>query len=316
MRAQTYSYFPVFPEANPTQKALRNREKLPNIAADMNHPSFDITAVGEDPSLIRNGHCLLEWSNSCFTVLWFGKAPFRFYRLLQYSLKAEKELSHAEQLRDILAEESAFREPVLSTTLVYNTGNAQLLPDSVSIDALQQPLMDYLSGTDTSRFTLAEKPDGLQAATVYRISREIQELFETNFPGAGRWHYYSLTQKQLADNPKPGIVYSLNCCPDKFMLAVTVDSELYLIQDLYYEQPEDISWFLLSFTEQSGFSRDAVQVVVGGLIESSSVLYQELEKYFLNLELQQFPEEFDGEPALEAYPSHYFSPLLKLALCV
>lgn len=282
----------------------------------MNHPSFDITAVGEDLSQIRNGHCLLEWSNSCFTVLWFDKAPFRFLRLLQFPLKPEKEIALAEQLREILAEETAFREPVASTTLVYNSGNAQLLPGSVSIDALQQPLMDYLSGTDTASLTVAEYPSGTKAATIYRISREIQELFETNFSGARRWHYYSLTQKQLADNPKPGIVYSLNCCPDKFMLAVTVDSELYLIQDLYYEQPEDISWFLLSFTEQSGFNRDAVRVVVGGLIESSSVLYQELEKYFLNLDLQQFPEEFDGQPALEAYPPHYFSPLLKLALCV
>lgn len=282
----------------------------------MSSASFDINAIGEDTGKILSADLFLELSEGCLTALWYQQETQAFFRLVQYPLGKGKENPLKDQLRDIIHAEPWFRETVKTVNLVYNTGHAQLVPGHMTDPEAQKAVLDLLLGQTPAERFFSETDTSHQTIVLYRIPQELQDYFESVFPEGTRWHSYVLQLRKLTAGGNTGTCFQLNFCSNKFTLCVTQNGKLLLLQDVPFEQPEDISWFLLGFTTRSGFEREEVRLVVGGLIDSNSVLYQELEKYFLQVELQSLPDVFSGVPALQAYPAHYFSPLLNLALCV
>ena len=55
---------------------------------------------------------------------------------------------------------------------------------------------------------------------------------------------------------------------------------------------------------------------ISGLIDTQSALYSELIKYFEKVHYEGIPSNYETDGILEEYPTHYFSPLLKMSLCV
>ena len=53
-----------------------------------------------------------------------------------------------------------------------------------------------------------------------------------------------------------------------------------------------------------------------GLVERDSSLFEDLQKYFLHLNFEGVEDSIKMTDELKEYPHHYFSSLLKMALCV
>jgi hypothetical protein len=89
-----------------------------------------------------------------------------------------------------------------------------------------------------------------------------------------------------------------------------------LLQTYGYDTPDDVSWHLLDLCSRFNLDNQQVLLRISGLLDEQSVLYQELLKYFLKTEWEALPGNKSLHKVFEAYPSHYFSPLLNMALCV
>jgi hypothetical protein len=55
--------------------------------------------------------------------------------------------------------------------------------------------------------------------------------------------------------------------------------------------------------------------VISGYAEDDSALLTEVKKYFLHFHLDEVPQTF-SKGLFNPLPVHFFSPLLKMALCV
>jgi hypothetical protein len=104
--------------------------------------------------------------------------------------------------------------------------------------------------------------------------------------------------------------------PEKFIVAFFSDKELQILQTYEYETPEDVSYYLLKICRQFDVAQQNLNVNVSGLIERDSVLYAELLKYFQHLECDHMPQLLETKGLLQDIPEHYFSPILKMAVCV
>jgi len=62
--------------------------------------------------------------------------------------------------------------------------------------------------------------------------------------------------------------------------------------------------------------QDEIILELSGLIEKQSELYNELQKYFLNISFDHMEDSIKITDELREYPLHYFSSLLKMAICV
>ena len=98
--------------------------------------------------------------------------------------------------------------------------------------------------------------------------------------------------------------------------AVYKAGELQLIQTFAYQTPEDAAYYLLLICKQFKIAQTDLVLKISGLIDAQSALYTELLKYFEHVQHEGIPAELSTAGILDEYPSHYFSPLLKMSLCV
>ena len=103
---------------------------------------------------------------------------------------------------------------------------------------------------------------------------------------------------------------------DRFAVIVLNEKGLRLAQTYEYQTPDDVSYHLLALCEQFGVDPEKVDLMVSGLLDEQSILYQELLKYFNKPIWEQVAGETTLDELFASYPAHYFSPLLKMALCV
>jgi Protein of unknown function (DUF3822) len=124
------------------------------------------------------------------------------------------------------------------------------------------------------------------------------------WPGAGQ---------QPEDQPASYL--SVLFYPNRVLVSVIKDKQLHLLQSYTYEAAEDVGYYLLNVCQQLQLAPENVPVILSGMIDVSSVLYTEIYKYFGQVSLEKFSVT-SAIPALEEYPPHFFSPLMKMALCV
>ncbi|HEV2355161.1 MAG TPA: hypothetical protein VGR89_13015, partial [Puia sp.] len=60
---------------------------------------------------------------------------------------------------------------------------------------------------------------------------------------------------------------------------------------------------------------EKVKLLVGGLIDRQSALSTELHKYFLRVRFDEMDESIKVTDELKELPLHYFSSILKIAVC-
>jgi hypothetical protein len=103
--------------------------------------------------------------------------------------------------------------------------------------------------------------------------------------------------------------------PRRILVALTGDGQIQLFQSFEYEAADDVAYYLLNICRQFGHEPETVSLGMSGMIDESSTLYNEILKYFGQAALEPFAPA-TAVTALQEYPSHFFSPLLKLATCV
>jgi hypothetical protein len=103
---------------------------------------------------------------------------------------------------------------------------------------------------------------------------------------------------------------------DKFIAAIFIHGALQLLQTFSYQTPEDTAYYLLLICKQFDIAPDKMVLNISGLIDEKSALYSELVKYFEEVHYEGVPDTYGTNGILNEYPAHYFSPLLKMSLCV
>jgi hypothetical protein len=152
---------------------------------------------------------------------------------------------------------------------------------------------------------------------IYRVSKDIHLLCKEKFSGSQYWHIYTML---LLWSKEPGLkngnIIRAVFYNDKFIAAFFKGTELQLIQTFFYQTPEDVAYYLLLICKQFNIGQQEIVLSISGLIDGESTLYSELLKYFAEVNYEVMPESYGTNGLLDEFPGHYFSPLLKMSLCV
>lgn len=224
-------------------------------------------------------------------------------------------------VRDIL-EEIISGDPILAqyaqkALVVYNFPGADLVPvDHYSAD-IKVAIARLTTGDTESDIVFDEKVKDWNMHNIYRVSKEIHMLCKEKFKGSEYWHLYTLVLQSVnEDQLNNGNVCRIIFYNDKFIAAYFYNRKLQLLQTFTYQTPEDAAYYLLLICRQFGVSQQEMVLNISGLIDEQSALYTELLKYFAEVYYEVLPESFGTDNMLEEFPQHYFSPMLKMSLCV
>lgn len=151
-----------------------------------------------------------------------------------------------------------------------------------------------------------------QLTSAYSMPSSIYDLVQEQFPSAKYFHAFTPVLKIYNGFVAPDQV-DIHFSTQHFRVLVKKDKQVQLAQTYSYKTPLDVVYYLLKICYEFGLNQSEVFVIVSGLVDQDSAMYQELHHYFLNLHFAQAPAYSLPETD---HPHHYFTSLYNLAACV
>ena len=235
-----------------------------------------------------------------------------------YTVPVSEDKILSEGLRAIIEADELLHSQFRQSIVLYNFAESLLVPDAnFRLDNCRD-LVELTYGTVSKGLILSEKVPLHPAHNVYRIAPDAHSIFQQKFTAGKYWHIYSLWLASIKsfspDVEHAGQVHVL-FYPDRMLVSVYKDERLQLVQTFLYQVPEDVVYFLLNICRQFDLSPEEAALVVSGYVEEDSALMTEVKKYFLHCIMDEPPQTFSGS-VFNPLPAHFFSSLLKMALCV
>lgn len=275
---------------------------------------FDIE-VAHEPAEQHHAHLVMEVSQHIFSYALMTSAK-KILQLRFYEMDAPNGQALANELNGILLTDEIVKADTARKTWMYNFPDSQLVPAQYFNTPASEDMVALFHGDLNKGITLSEKIEGQSQYNVFRVPEEVHTLLKDRFGTSRYKHYYSVWMQCGYEQPPAEPTYiSVMFYPHRVLVAVVIDRQLHLVQSYLYEAAEDVGYYLLNICGQLGLSAQDTPVILSGMIDVSSALYTEIFKYFAQVSLDVFPGE-KPESAFQDYPDHFFSPLLKLAICV
>lgn len=279
-------------------------------------PAFEI-GTASVTGLPAASRLLIEVSSQSLNFILYTREPDQLFLLRQYRMYTTSDRTTHDLLDEIISGDEILQQFAQQATVIYNFPGADMIPGQYYSSALKYPVARLLTGDTDSDFVFDEQVRGWNMHNVYRISKDIHSLCKDRFKGSQYWHLYTLLllwpeEEHLKKEKFIRVVFY----NDKFIAAFFLKNQLQLVQTFSYHTPEDVAYYLLLICKQFSVPQQELVLNISGLIDAQSALYTELLKYFSEVNYEGIPESFDTAELLRDFPAHYFSPLLKMSLCV
>lgn len=275
------------------------------------NPSFTIStanASADKPILLvlagRQGISLIQLDTDTGTFI--SVQVYHFAKQLTDSNIAE-EMSNILSAENLLQQYLkkiyitwCFDENILIPTAYFDAGNAKAMLDLVYGDASQAVVQNEIVLAQDIRL-------------VYRIPVAVKNIVNNWFPFSIQSHQSSLLIN--IEKEKKDLLYC-NFYPNSFTVLLRKHGQLQAIQNFEFATPEDAVYHLLNVCRSFEADATSILLTLSGMIDANSNLYNELYKYFLNIEFASLPANFSYIAEINNYPKHYFSNLFATALCV
>ncbi len=246
---------------------------------------------------------LLEAGPGYFSYGWVdeGRSGFRHLRYCTFD-----ELDEQAAWRSLLEELQDYK--FASVDVCLATPYALVAPQSFNGEP--QQLLRALYDLPGQRVYTDAVPEW-QMTTIYMQPSSLERMLLSRFPDA-RFRHLFTTNLKVYNGVSATDQIELAFSPKYFQVMVKRSGVLQLAQIYAYKTPLDVVYYLLKICYDMGLDQQSVYLIVSGMVDESSPMYQELHAYFLNLQFAltpglSFP---DNE-----HPHYYFSSLHKLAQC-
>ena len=203
----------------------------------------------------------------------------------------------------------------------YQTLISYHFPDSVFVPLKYfnpveaTSLLNTLVGKNANEMTLSEPVMEWELQNIYRVKKSLHHSLEKNFATGKYWHTYTVALKNSISVPDGPRLWA-DFKPHEFTVMLIRDHVFQLAQIFPYTTPADVLYHLLKVCSNFSVLQNEINIILSGLIEQQSALYEELHKYFLHIEFNTPNGAIRMDESFYDYPAHYFSPIYKLAACV
>jgi Protein of unknown function (DUF3822) len=273
--------------------------------------AFKIPPIIEDVSA---SHLLIELSNCEVSLLIFSKMPFALQGFYVYELEKNiHPVDYAKELKLLIADEGIFHQSFATVQVCYNFTSSTLVPKAFFVEAEKENMLELMFGKDASTYCFYEDVLDSDMKIVYRVSSKIYESVNEVFPKNKFAHASSM---QLQANKFNDDILECMVYHNSIKLILCKDGQLQIVQFFDYEIPTDVSYHLLNVCERFGVSASTVKLILSGMIDAKSNLYDDIHKYFLNVHFATLPVDTIVSEDMKIHPSHFYHNLTALAQCV
>ena len=259
-------------------------------------------------------HLLIEAGSYGISFIWFRKDPIDVKGLAVYNfIHRGAAVETANEISNVLRSNPVFSEWNASVSICYDCKESLLVPGEYQQEATGKAMLELVHDAGSDSHIKTDTIPGINIFNAYAVDKRIAAALEDKFPAAAIYHSTSLQLKKInsADQYLHCIVFH-----NSVKVILFSGGLLQLVQQFGYTKPVDVAYHLLNCCEQHGIKGSEVKLQLSGLIDAHSNLYNELYKYFLNIEFDQPESDIMVHERIRFYPAHFFSHLTALVSCV
>lgn len=265
------------------------------------------------PQLQQDGpyQLIVEVGWDVVSLVYFSREPLCLEALYVYHVEKDSSATQlAGELGEVLKSESL--PEYSSCHICYNFKEFTLVPSYFFKEAKLSEMLSLLHGENNNSSNFAEKLIGMDTVLAHRVDKNVEAILTQLFPSASTHHALDLQLPVLKQAD------GLYCTVYQHSIKVVLfkNGDLQIARFFEYSTPADVAYHLLNVSAQHEFSPESGRLLLSGFIDQKSNLYDELYRYFLNIEFDEGDKSVACAQAVSQYPVHFFSPLTLLASCV
>jgi Protein of unknown function (DUF3822) len=202
--------------------------------------------------------------------------------------------------------------------LVCNTKQKVLVPSAYHTREANETVVEAIHGDLCDLAILEDDVHQWELHTIYGCNRALLENFQSRYPHLRMIHFDSACLRSLFRKvaEKSSQWVKVFFYPKQITVIALKEGALQIMQTFQFDSPQDVIYHLLHVADNYQLDVTAVQMEVSGLIDVSSDAWKELQKYFLDVQLEHNPQLNTEEIEPSSTPLHYYTPFLIAPSCV
>ena len=194
-----------------------------------------------------------------------------------------------------------------SVTVFYNFSTSTLLPLEYFREEDKEEILAQLFVPDKMRSCFQESCRDSDIKNIYSVPTAIHNSLLEKYPTAKFAHSSSFQVDKNNESVLRCIIYNAG-----IKIIFFKEGQLQIVQYFDYVTPTDVCYHLLNVAERFETAPSSIQLILSGMIDVNSTLYQEVYKYFLHINFGA-AQEFVVAEGFEGLPSHFYHHLTALA---
>jgi hypothetical protein len=205
--------------------------------------------------------------------------------------------------------------PTYSDCFVFfNFEEALVLPMSEMSASASADYLSLVYGTDERADTKFDRINSvLPTVIIYRIKKSLTELLDRNFLIFKIQHIYTNILNDVLNRASiPSIFLKLIVYQKHIIIVLLKDNQLQLIQTYHFLHPDDILYFAISVTNQTGISPLETELELSGLVDLQNNLLDQLKKSFGIVNFDVVNHTGINQTSPSNYSPYFLTPFYKL----
>ena len=276
----------------------------------MTNKIFSTYKAGKERGIKNNDRLIVEISSDHVACLVVGGSTNTIEDFELFELASDNFKSFEESFAYVVIGSRLLDKHYTDKKVFINTDQSILVPANLYSKQKASDYLNVVFGEKNYEVFKDELHESLPAINIYRIPVHVREVIEKNLAMVTVEHAYSNIIKTvfLQDIPLTGSIIKVQFYKMHVIVAIINDGQLHLVNSYQYTTSEDVLYHLLNICKQLNLK--AAELSVSGMIDLKSSLYEQLEKYFTNIKIEEVKvPDLD----LQDYPASYFTPFFKLA---
>jgi hypothetical protein len=221
-------------------------------------------------------------------------------------------------LKSLFEKDKIATSSFVDVVLVHNCHEMVLVPAVVHQPEINSTIIQTIHGDLEDWQVMEDDVHQWELFNVYGWRPELLHAVSERFPQVRHVQFITGALRSLFKSlsiEKDQLI-KLYFYQKEMTVVVLKDSQLQLAQSFHFETPQDVIYHLLNLVDRLKLDLASVILEVSGLIDVHSETWKELNKFFIEVQLDELSSIAVDANAEESIPAHYYTPFLISPRCV
>ncbi len=270
---------------------------------------FHITKETMADASVFNLFFVIGDKHCCFGIL--ENSSQALQQVTYYILDGRNEFA----LDEVFEKHPELNATFNETKVSYYYPEALLSPSHISNFENAEAMLDSLYGPSFNQVINSENIGEWQINNSYAIPEKIHQFLCNKYRQGKFFHEYSVVLRKLLTETGHTDSLIIDFIPDQFAVYVIQNGQFKFAQKQDYKNAEDLIYFLVKLCDQFSIDRQKIKLLISGLIDKDSGIFNSLQQYFIDIEFRKMRREIKMDENIHNEPAHYFVSLFNLSTC-